>query len=126
MLYGVYVQVTVLPVRTHSASYSDLEYSFLVYVALPSATKTATYLIYSTNNGSKDNKGTLYDETGSNKLKDNDDGSDAVVALGGYKYDFLMEQALEEGKTYYIKVTVGYVSGSAPSKYTLNIVEKTA
>lgn len=90
------------------------------------ATKTATYLIYSTNNGSKDNKGTLYDETGSNQLATNDDGSDAVVALGGYKYDFLMEQALEEGKTYYVKVTISYLSGSAPSKYTLNIVEKTA
>ena len=90
------------------------------------ATKSATYLIYSTNNGSKDNKGTLYDETGSNQLATNDDGNNTVVDLGGYKYDFLMEQALEEGKTYYIKVTVGYVSGSAPSKYTLNIVEKTA
>ncbi len=90
------------------------------------ATKSATYLIYSTNNGSKDNKGTLYDETGSNQLATNDDGRDAVVALGGYRYDFLMEQALEEGKTYYVKVNVSYLSGSAPSKYTLNIVEKTA
>ncbi len=72
------------------------------------APTTGSYRVYTYNNGAIDTKGYIFsDDSFSTKLQYVDDGYQEKVDAGftGYKYDTYMDQAMEAGVTYYIKVT---------------------